>query len=47
MTPKGQFGPDPYNTSTHEWLDVTTQKAWKAHVRKYKKNYGHGEGLLY
>ena len=50
ITKQGLKGPDFLNTTKlpHEsdWYDLTTQKAWSAHQRKYA-GYGSGTGVFW
>jgi hypothetical protein len=47
-TPRGRFGPDFVDRQTGRWYDITTEKAWPAHMRKYLEDFGDdGVGIYY
>lgn len=47
ITPRGKFGPDFFMKSRKAWWDITTSKAWPAHVAKYERTFGKGIHLKY
>jgi len=47
ITPRFQFGPDFYSSSTGQWWDITTDSQWANHVDKYTQQFGNGIHLTY
>ena len=46
----GDYGPDWVNTGasgTTRWYDLTTQRGWADHVKKYQPRFGPGIGILW
>jgi hypothetical protein len=45
ITTRGNAGPDFYRQG--EWWDLTTDKSWQRHVRRYTDNWGQGFQVKY
>lgn len=47
VTARFEYGPDVYHPELKMWFDVTTPKAWVAHVTKYTADFGDGSAIHY
>jgi hypothetical protein len=47
VTPRFQFGPDVYLAEKPFWWDLTTQKQWGKHLKKYTPTHGNGTFIGY
>jgi hypothetical protein len=45
-TPDRQFGPDFIDSVLPNWFDITTRRAWQAHIDRYARRYGRQRGIL-